>query len=75
MRQSPRKQVASRHYLHVDALSGADADLSGRISAAEALAVSWLVNPHAGTATLRTYADSLNPPILYRKEWQNTPAS
>ncbi len=105
MRQSPRKQVASRLYLHVDALSGADADLSARISAAEALAgltrgdgyklvrldldgpavallhypgffddpfpalaASWLVDPQAGTATLRTYADSLNPPILHRKE-------
>ncbi len=26
------------------------------------------VDPEAGTATLRTYADSLNPPILHRKE-------
>ncbi len=33
-----------------------------------ALAASWLVDPEAGTATLRTYADSLNPPILHRKE-------
>lgn len=32
------------------------------------LAASWLVDPEAGTATLRTYADSLNPPILHRKE-------
>jgi len=33
-----------------------------------ALAASWLVDPQAGTARLRTYADSLNPPILHRKE-------
>ncbi len=33
-----------------------------------ALAASWLVDPDAGTARLRTYADSLNPPILHRKE-------
>ena len=33
-----------------------------------ALAASRLVDPEAGTATLRTYADSLNPPILHRKE-------
>ncbi len=105
MRQSPRKQVASRLYLHVDALLGADADLSARISTAEALvgltggegynlvrldldgpavallhypgffdnpfpalAASWLVDPQAGTVSFRTYAGSLNPPILHRKE-------
>lgn len=105
MNQSPGKRVASRLYLHIGALEGADADLSARIGAAEALAglvrgqgynlvrldldgpavallhypdllddpfpalaASWLVDPEAGTATLRTYADSLNPPILHRKE-------
>jgi hypothetical protein len=75
MRQSPGKQAASRLYLHVDALSGADADLSARISAAEALVASRLVDPQAGTLSFRTYAGSLNPPILHRKEWQNTPSS
>jgi DNA phosphorothioation-associated putative methyltransferase len=105
MRQSSGKQVAARLYLHVDALPGADAGLSARISAAEALAglargegynlarldldgpavallhypdlfddpfpalaASWLVDPAAGTVSHRTYADSLNPPILHRKE-------
>jgi hypothetical protein len=33
-----------------------------------ALAASRLVDLEAGTATLRTRADSLNPPILHRKE-------
>lgn len=33
-----------------------------------ALAASWLVDPEAGTVSYRTYADSLNPPILHRKE-------
>jgi DNA phosphorothioation-associated putative methyltransferase len=33
-----------------------------------ALAASWLVDPDAGTVGYRTYADSLNPPILHRKE-------
>jgi hypothetical protein len=33
-----------------------------------ALAASWLVDPEAGTAALRTYVDSLNPSILHRKE-------
>ena len=32
------------------------------------LAASWRVNLEAGTADFRTYADSLNPPILHRKE-------
>jgi hypothetical protein len=33
-----------------------------------ALAASWLVDPEAGTVSYRTYADSINPPILHRKE-------
>ena len=33
-----------------------------------ALAASWLVDLRAGTVSFRTYADSLNPPILHRKE-------
>lgn len=33
-----------------------------------ALAVSWKVNLSSGTFTHRTYANSLNPPILHRKE-------
>jgi hypothetical protein len=33
-----------------------------------ALAASWLVDLGAGTVSYRTYADSLNPPILHRKE-------
>jgi hypothetical protein len=33
-----------------------------------ALATNRLVDPEAGTVTLRSYADSLNPPILHRKE-------
>jgi DNA phosphorothioation-associated putative methyltransferase len=33
-----------------------------------ALAASWLVDPAAGSVAFRTYADSLNPPILHRKE-------
>ena len=33
-----------------------------------ALAASWLVDPQAGTLSFRTYAGSLNPPILHRKE-------
>lgn len=33
-----------------------------------ALTASWLVDPEAGTVALRTYANSLNPPILHRKE-------
>jgi hypothetical protein len=32
------------------------------------LAASWLVDLGAGTVGYRTYADSLNPPILHRKE-------
>ncbi len=33
-----------------------------------ALAASWRVDLDAGTVGFRTYADSLNPPILHRKE-------
>ncbi|MBK1630282.1 hypothetical protein CKO31_05875 [Thiohalocapsa halophila] len=33
-----------------------------------ALAQSWRVDLAAGTLGFRTYADSLNPPILHRKE-------
>ncbi|MTW19727.1 DNA phosphorothioation-associated putative methyltransferase [Allochromatium palmeri] len=33
-----------------------------------ALRESWLVDLAAGTLSYRTYADSLNPPILHRKE-------
>lgn len=33
-----------------------------------ALRESWLVNLEQGTVAYRTYADSLNPPILHRKE-------
>lgn len=33
-----------------------------------ALAASWLVDLQVGTVSFRTYADSLNPPILHRKE-------
>lgn len=33
-----------------------------------ALRESWLVDLTAGTLSYRTYADSLNPPILHRKE-------
>lgn len=33
-----------------------------------ALRESWLVDLEAGTLSYRTYADSLNPPILHRKE-------
>ena len=33
-----------------------------------ALATSWLVDLDAGTVGYRTYADSLNSPILQRKE-------
>jgi DNA phosphorothioation-associated putative methyltransferase len=33
-----------------------------------ALAASWLVDPEAASVAYRTYADSLNPPILHRKE-------
>jgi hypothetical protein len=105
MSHIPGKQVASRFYLHLDALKGAEEVIQSRIAAAQALAgltrgddynlvrlelegltiallhypgffdepfpalaASWLVDPEAGTATLRTYADSLNPPILHRKE-------
>lgn len=32
------------------------------------LAASWLVDLQAGTVSFRTYTDSLNPPILHRKE-------
>jgi hypothetical protein len=30
---------------------------------------SWLVNLDSGTVSYRSYADSLNPPILHRKKW------
>lgn len=33
-----------------------------------ALAASWLVDPDTASVNYRTYADSLNPPILHRKE-------
>ena len=33
-----------------------------------ALRESWLVNLNPGTVSYRSYADSLNPPILHRKE-------
>jgi hypothetical protein len=33
-----------------------------------ALAASWLVDPEASAVSYRTYAESLNPPILHRKE-------
>jgi hypothetical protein len=33
-----------------------------------ALSESWLVDLEQGTVSYRTYADSLNPPILHRKE-------
>jgi hypothetical protein len=32
------------------------------------LARSWKVEPEAGRCTLRSYRESLNPPILHRKE-------
>lgn len=37
------------------------------------LAQSWKVSVSSGTATYRTYAQSLNPPILHRKELLLTP--
>jgi hypothetical protein len=99
------KRIATRLYLHLGALDGADEGLSARIAEAEALAglipgdgynlvrlglddptvallhypgffedpfpalaARWLVDPEAGTVSYRTYGESLNPPILHRKE-------
>ncbi len=61
MRQSPGKQAASRLYLHVDALSGADADLSARISAAEALVASRLKTGNSASVYNHTGLDRYPP--------------